>query len=261
MDEMKRTEQLSEGNLSRIEKLARFLKSSQRPVFLTGAGMSTESGIPDFRSSAGLYSSGVTEKIFDISEFRSNPQRFYTFARSFFAQMFNSEPNPGHFAVSKLQQTEAKEVHVITQNIDLLHEKAGTANVYTVHGTIETSSCMTCGAKCKTSELWQRIQAGKIPIHECGGLFKPDIVFFGEMLPVDALQKGENAVREADLLIVAGTSLSVYPAAGLPNYRKNGCKLVIINKSRTPIDHEADLLFNDSIAVVLANAVSILDVM
>ena len=239
-----------------IEHLGALLRESRRITVLTGAGMSTESGIPDFRSSGGLYTSGVSEEVFDIRAFDRDPAIFYTFARAFLRDTLRAQPNAGHRALAALARTHDKEVHVCTQNIDSLHQEAGSPAVYPLHGTLQTARCRTCGERIASAALWPEIHAGRIPRHGgCGGVMKPDIVFFGEPLPPDAWAASERAARTADLFVVAGTSLAVYPAAGLPALRAPACRLVMINRTPTPLDGEAELVLHTSIADALAQAV------
>ena len=244
------------SNASSTDQLAGMLSASKHIVFLTGAGISTESGIPDFRSSTGLYRTGVSENVFDIRAFRANPADFYAFARNFLAMLNNSRPNAAHCAIARLEHRPGKKVSVVTQNIDTFHQRSGSKAVFPVHGTVETSSCLACGKNVQTETLYPLIEAGKVPRHEnCGGVFKPDIVFFGEQLPEEVFACAQKAITEADLLVVAGTSLQVYPAAGLPNYRRSDCRLVIINRTPTPLDHEANILFHCAVGEVLSLAV------
>lgn len=246
----------ADSNVSSIDRLAGMLSKINRIVFITGAGMSTESGIPDFRSSSGLYRAGISENVFDIRAFRADPSAFYAFARNFLALLNSSRPNAAHGAIARLERRPDKHVSVVTQNIDTFHQQSGSKEVFPIHGTVETSSCLACGKNVRTETLYPLIEAGKVPQHEnCGGVFKPDIVFFGEHLPEDVLACAQKAITEADLLILAGTSLQVYPAAGLPNFRRNACRLVIVNRTPTPLDHESDILFHRGVGEIIAPAV------
>ena len=237
-------------------QLGNYFSEAQRIVFLTGAGMSTESGIPDFRSASGLYNTGISERVFDIEAFRDTPELFYESARVFLGTIRQAKPHAGHRAMAALERQPGKQVQVVTQNIDMLHQAAGNSKVHQVHGTLEYSRCLKCGHRIKTEQLWPDIEAGMVPLHEaCGGVFKPEIVFFGERLPQDVFTAAERAVAEADLLVIAGTSLQVYPAAGLPAARGPDCRLVIINQTPTPLDDEADLRFDQRIGQVLEPAV------
>lgn len=237
----------------RISRLASSFRDARRVVFLTGAGMSTESGIPDFRSSTGIYASLTSAQIFDLAAFRQDPAPFFDFARTFFGEMRTAKPNAGHLAITRLQDEWAKHVTVATQNIDQLHQKAGTGTVLALHGTTEWCTCQGCGHQCRTDGLWPHVAAGTVPIHQaCGGVFKPDIVFFGEMLPEDALFGAQAAIQRADLLVICGTSLTVYPAAGLPAARREDCRLAIINRTPTPLDGHADFVFRENIGETLS---------
>lgn len=241
-----------------VQALRRLLSEAERIVFLTGAGMSTESGIPDFRSSSGLYASGASEDLFDIDAFRRRPERFYASGRVFLGAIRKAKPNPGHRAIARLEHERRKPVSVVTQNIDELHQQAGSTTVYPVHGTLGTFTCLRCQTRVKADELWPQVEAGQVPRHDahgCDGTFKPDIVFFNEQLPEDVFAGARAAIRAADLLVVAGTSLTVYPAAALPSVRRAGCRLVVINQTPTHLDDEAGLLFRDPAGCVLAAAV------
>lgn len=239
-----------------VSELVRYLAAAKRIAVLSGAGMSTESGIPDFRSSTGIYATVVSESIFDIDAFRTNPGEFYAFARVFFADMLKAEPNRGHTALARLEHELGKDVRIATQNIDTLHQRAGSTRVYPVHGTTETCSCLRCGHRTDTAEIWADITAGNIPRHAgCGGLYKPDIVFFGEWLPEAVVAAAQDAMAKADLVLAVGTSLAVQPAASLPHGRRSGTPYVIINRTPTSQDSFADLVIRESIGDVLNAAV------
>lgn len=217
--------------------------------------MSTESGIPDFRSPTGLYASGVSESVFDIDAFDQTPERFYAFAKTFVNDFLNARPNRGHLAIAALSNEFGKSVRVCTQNIDSLHQEAGTRDVYSLHGILETFHCRKCHHSAPARDFIPIITEDKVPLHEhCGGIMKPDIVFFGEALPKEAYAASEEAVRESDLLVIAGTSLAVYPAANLPSFRSPACKLVVINRTPTPLDKQAQLVFHESISDILGQA-------
>lgn len=228
------------------------LAAATRIVFLTGAGMSTESGIPDFRSATGLYASGVHEDVFDIEVFQKHPEVYYAFARRFLDTVRRARPHAGHAAMAALARLPGKHVAIVTQNIDTLHQDAGSPVVHPVHGSLATSRCADCSQRVATSELWPAIEAGTVPRHAgCGGVFKPEIVFFGEPLPERVFTAAGRAMREADLLVIAGTSLAVYPAASLPHMRPHACRLAIVNRTATPLDDEADWVYRDEIGAVL----------
>ncbi len=226
---------------------AAWMAAARRIVFLTGAGISTESGIPDFRSETGLYANRIGPEIFDLHAFLADPTPFYRFARRFLPILEAAQPNAAHRAIARLARMPGKEVSVITQNIDTLHQAAGTPAVLAIHGNIERSHCLRCGTQVPTRSLRSAILRGECPRHPgCGGIFKPDIVFFGEPLPAEVFAAAEAAVRAADLLVVVGTSLTVQPAAGLPLLRSPQCRTLVINRSETWLDPEADCVIRGS---------------
>ncbi|MFH1038341.1 MAG: Sir2 family NAD-dependent protein deacetylase [PVC group bacterium] len=217
-----------------------YLALARRVVFLTGAGISTESGIPDFRSQDGLYSDPENLSLFEISAFLADPGPFYRFWARFLPVLEAARPNPAHLAIARLQET--RRVTVVTQNIDDLHRRAGSRIVHCVHGNLEFSRCVRCGHRLATAELHPVIRRGEVPHHSCGGFYKPEVTFFGEGLPEADWLYSRQAIGEADLLCVVGSSLVVYPAAALPDYRRRDCRLVIVNREPTPLDPEAGLV-------------------
>lgn len=228
----------------KIEEFLQILKTSQYVTVLTGAGISVPSGIPDFRSPNGLYSR-YGEEIFDIERFNSDPEHFYQFAKEGLFEMLNAQPNVAHKLLAQLEKI-GKVKGVITQNIDGLHTKAGSNNVAEIHGTVRTWHCLKCLKRYNV--LDEKERDALIERHfrcTCGGLTKPDIVFFGEMLPIDEFSKAEKWAKNSDLFIAIGTSLVVYPAAQLPLYAiRNGAKFVIVTKGETPFDRYADIKFD-----------------
>jgi NAD-dependent deacetylase len=246
------------GNQPLAARLAEYLAAAERIAVLSGAGMSTESGIPDFRSANGIYRTIVSEDIFDIEAFRRNPERFYVFARTFFGELWAAEPNAGHHALARLEAEFGKRVDIATQNIDTLHQQAGSTRVHPLHGTIDSLSCPRCGAECSSLDARPELEAGKLPRCACGAVWKPDIVFFGEMLPERAMADALAAMRRADLVLVLGTSLAVYPAAMLPSHRPPSARLVLVNLTPTPLDREADLVCRESAGALLGQAIDIL---
>ena len=239
-------------------RLAGYLADATRIAVLSGAGMSTESGIPDFRSSSGIYATVTSEEIFDLDAFWRRPERFYAFARTFFGDMWAAAPNAGHRALVRLEREFGKEVDIATQNIDVLHQTAGSTRVHPVHGTIETVSCLRCGAQLPTLSVRPEFDAGKVPHCACGCVWKPDIVFFGEMLPERAVADSLVAMQRADLVLVLGTSLAVYPAAALPGHRPRSARLAVINLTPTSLDREADLVCREPVGIILGEALDIL---
>jgi NAD-dependent deacetylase len=230
------------------EQLYKWIDESNRIVFFGGAGVSTESGIPDFRSVDGLYKQTFTyppEEILGHSFFVRNPEYFYRFYREKMLH-FDAQPNDAHKALAVLEK-EGKLLAVITQNIDGLHQVAGSKNVLELHGSVLRNYCMECGKKYGVDAI---AKSGGIPKCTCGGVIRPDVVLYEEMLDEDTLGRATRAACEADMLIVGGTSLNVYPASGLVDYY-NGNKLVIINKEPTSYDRRANLVIPDAIGKVL----------
>ena len=233
----------------KIEQLRELVVSSDNIVFFGGAGVSTESGIPDFRSPDGLYNQHYDyppETILSHSFFVKDPETFYRFHRDKLV-IDGAKPNAAHLKLAELERM-GKLKAVITQNIDGLHQAAGSVNVLELHGSVERCYCMKCGRSHSADEI---NHGTGIPRCGCGGIIRPDVVLYEESLDQDILQRSIMAIRAADVMIVGGTSLNVYPAAGLINYYR-GKKLVLINKSETPYDDYASLIFHESIGKVLS---------
>ncbi len=235
--------------MTNLETLKQWIKESSRIVFFGGAGVSTESGIPDFRSVDGLYHQKFDyppETIISHSFYEARPEYFFQFYREKMLPL-GFEPNITHRVLAKWEQ-EGKLLAVITQNIDGLHQKAGSKRVYELHGSVLRNYCTRCG-KFYPAEFVR--DARGIPRCTCGGIVKPDVVLYEESLNEDTLEGAISALRQADLLIVGGTSLTVYPAAGLLGYYR-GHRLVLINRDATPYDEEADLVFHDSLGSIFS---------
>ncbi|MEG1893262.1 MAG: NAD-dependent protein deacylase [Clostridia bacterium] len=237
-----------------IKKLKEYLARSRSIVFFGGAGVSTESGIPDFRSENGIFEAierfgEKPEVLLSHMFFIKHTARFYEYYRDSLL-VTDVIPNAAHTALAKLEE-DGKLTAVITQNIDGLHQKAGSKSVYELHGSIYRNHCMQCG-KSYDAEYVKR--AAGIPMCDCGGIIKPDVVLYGEGLDERTVSGAISSIAEADMMIVGGTSLAVYPAAGLLDYY-SGDKLVLINKSSTPYDDRANLIINDSIGKILSAAV------
>lgn len=235
-----------------IDTLMKLFRESSNIVVLTGAGISTESGIPDFRTpKRGLWDK-YSERIVEINFFKKNPNMFYSFLLSGLKDTFNATPNFSHYFLSKYESRGCIEA-IITQNIDGLHQKAGSQNVLELHGNLIYATCLNCGKKYKTQSLIQEYENKEtIPTCHCGGLIKPDVIFFGEMLPQDILAKSFSLADKCDLFIVLGSSLLVTPAALLPyRAKERGAKIAIINFQETPFDIYADIVINDKISKVL----------
>lgn len=235
--------------MSNLETLKQWISESSHMVFFGGAGVSTESGIPDFRSVDGLYSQHFEyppETIISHSFYQRNPSYFFRFYREKMLPL-GFEPNITHKKLAQWER-EGKLAAVVTQNIDGLHQKAGSKNVYELHGSVLRNYC----TRCRRFYSAEFIRDSKdIPRCSCGGIIKPDVVLYEEGLDQDVLEKSIMAIRDADLLMVAGTSLTVYPAAGLLRYYR-GNRLVLINRDETPYDSEADLVIHDRLGNVFS---------
>ena len=236
--------------MSKIETLKRWVAESNRIVFFGGAGVSTESGIPDFRSVDGLYSQKFEyppETIISHSFYERRPEYFFRFYREKMLPL-GFEPNITHKVLARWEQ-EGRLSAVVTQNIDGLHQKAGSKNVYELHGSVLRNYCTACG-KFHSAEFVK--ESAGVPKCDCGGIVKPDVVLYEESLDGATIENSVKAIRNADLLIVAGTSLTVYPAARLIQYYR-GSRLVLINRDATPYDSHADLVFHDSLGTIFSN--------
>ena len=242
-----------------ISQLAEMLKKARRIACLTGAGMSTESGIPDFRSSNGIYNTITSEEIFDINRFRKSPNGFYKIIGPMYTSIIEAKPNAGHLALTRLETEFGKKVAIATQNIDGLHQKANSSTIFEVHGTLRTLTCTRCRNHVESAGYLPLFQKGEPLICEkCGAAYKPDITFYGEALPEEAFENSLRAFSDADLVLVLGTSLAVYPAAALPTYRSTAAAFAIINRTETPSDSQADLVIHDSIGPILTAALELL---
>lgn len=237
-----------------VSTLAAWIQKARRIVFFGGAGVSTESGIPDFRSAHGVYRKAHEgrsyEEMLSIQYFARHPDEFWTFYRSVMLYP-DAKPNAAHLALARLEQA-GKLSAVVTQNIDELHQRAGSRHVLELHGTVYRNSCTRCG---KVYNLRHILDSEGTPHCDCGGLLRPDIVMYGEALDDDVMEAAVRAIRECDLLLVGGTSLVVYPAAGLLTYRRPGTKLALINRDSTSFDEGADLVIRENIAQVLDEAI------
>ena len=231
------------------EQLKQWVEESNSIVFFGGAGVSTESGIPDFRSVDGLYNQQYKfppETILSHTFFMRNTEEFYRFYRN--KMLFpDAKPNAAHLALARLEE-QGKLKAVVTQNIDGLHQAAGSKEVWELHGSVHRNYCMRCG---KFYSLDYMLHSEGVPKCSCGGTIKPDVVLYEEGLDDDTINHAVRRIREADMLIIGGTSLTVYPAAGLVHYYR-GNKLVLINKSATGLDEDANLVIKEPIGEVLS---------
>lgn len=237
--------------MTAVEQLKEWIAESDQIVFFGGAGVSTESGIPDFRSQDGLYRQQYAyppEQILSHTFYLKNPEEFYRFYRN---KMISpqAKPNKAHLALAKLEQA-GKLKAVITQNIDGLHQMAGSREVLELHGSVHRNFCTRCG---RFYGLSQILETEGIPRCSCGGMIKPDVVLYEESLDMDTLSKAVMYIKKADMLIIGGTSLTVYPAAGLVDYY-SGPRLVLINRDVTPLDSRADLAIKGKIGEILDQA-------
>ena len=235
--------------MEKLDILKQWIEESNQIVFFGGAGVSTESGIPDFRSTDGLYSQKFDyppETIISHTFYERKPDYFFRFYREKMLPL-GFEPNITHKVLAKWEQ-QGKLSAVVTQNIDGLHQKAGSQRVYELHGSVLRNYCTRCG-KFHSAEFIK--ESSGVPKCSCGGTVKPDVVLYEEGLDQKTIEKSIMAIHRADLLIVAGTSLTVYPAAGLIDYYQ-GNRLVLINRDATPYDNRADLIFHESLGGIFS---------
>jgi NAD-dependent deacetylase len=233
--------------------LAELIRANQPCVVLTGAGVSTESGIPDFRSATGIWAKFDPYEVASIDAFRRDPERVWEFYALRLDVLADAAPNPAHVALAELEARGLVQA-VITQNVDRLHVAAGSRDVVEVHGSIATAVCLTCG---RPEENVREL----LPVPrcaDCGAILKPGVVMFGELLPVEAIDRATALAQAAGLLLVVGTSLEVWPVAGLPDETLlHGGKLAIVNREPTPYDARADVVIHGSAAKVLAASVKV----
>lgn len=250
--------ELSPATLSDIRSAADIIRSSRQGVVLSGAGVSTPSGIPDFRSTnSGLWERYDPAEVASLSSFRYQPTKFFDWIRPLVAQMVIAQPNPAHRSLVRLE-AEGYLASTITQNIDGLHRRAGAKNVLEVHGSLETLSCTRCFARLSSAAyIAPFLEQGEIPhCPKCGGILKPNLILFGEQLPAQTWLLAQEASRKADMMIVAGSSLEVLPVAGLPmRALENGGHLIIINQSPTYLDLRADVVFREDVVEILPRIV------
>ncbi|MBI3162711.1 MAG: NAD-dependent deacylase [Chloroflexi bacterium] len=244
----------SEQIQASIEYAAELFRQSKHAVVLTGAGLSTPSGIPDFRSTGtGLWSKDEPLEVASLTSFRTAPEKFFQWFRPLANQIFNAKPNSAHHAMSELER--AGRIHsIVTQNIDTLHQKAGSQNVIEMHGTMNTLSCTQCYHQAEAAPyLASFVETGKIPhCPMCAGILKPDVILFGEQLPQAAWFHAQRDARQCDLMLVAGSSLEVLPVAGLPMQALDrGAHLIIVNNTPTYLNVRADVAIMEDVAVII----------
>lgn len=234
------------------ERGAKLIAEGKYVVALTGAGISTESGIPDFRSSTGYYASMDPMAALSRDTLLNDPKRFYNEGYQILKDLSGKEPNQGHKALKRLQDLGILK-GIITQNIDNLHNAAGSSPVYEVHGETRGVHCNSCGKPLSFDEYVAKVNKGQVPpkCDSCGGILRPNVVMFGDMMP-PAFEEAYAAAKKADVMIVVGSSLTVMPVSYLPQFAKH---LIIVNKDKTPYDREADVVFHESAGAVLTELV------
>lgn len=237
-----------------IDFAADLFRQSKRAVVLTGAGLSTPSGIPDFRSTgSGLWANDEPMEVASLSTFRTRPERFFQWFRPLANQIYNAKPNPAHMALAALEQA-GKLSAIITQNIDVLHQKAGSQNVIEMHGTMKSMTCTQCYQREDAAPyIAPFVEKGETPhCPKCGNLLKPDVILFGEQLPQAAWFKAQQETRKCDLMMVAGSSLEVLPVAGLPMQALDrGAHLIIINNTETYLNVRSDVIISENVAEII----------
>jgi NAD-dependent deacetylase len=238
---------------SKIEQAITMITQAGKVVAMTGAGISTPSGIPDFRSpESGIWDHTDPLTVASIYAFRQNPATFYNWIQPMARTLLEAEPNPAHYAMSALEKS-GKLHTIITQNIDDLHTKAGSQNVVELHGNLREVTCIQCYEVQNSDAVFDKFLAtGQIPYHHCGGVLKPNVILFGEQLPMRELVAAQKAVQAADLMLVVGSSLEVAPASDLPELAlASNIPLIIINFHPTYLDEKANLVIRANVAEVL----------
>jgi NAD-dependent deacetylase len=246
---------------SLIAKGAELIQKAEKILVFSGAGLSTESGIPDFRSPGGVWSK-YDPSDFYFDKFVADQKarvKYWQMSTEFYQTMKDAAPNRAHMAIKALEDT-GKLIAVVTQNIDRLHHKAGNSpdKIIEIHGTAFSVSCLSCGKSYDRDDIQERINSGvKVPYcDDCSGILKPDTISFGQAMPQDKMAQAMTHARECDLCIVLGSSLVVYPAASVPvNAVKSGAKLMIINRDETPLDSTAELVVHESVSQALGDMV------
>ncbi len=242
----------------KIERAAELIRESQHMIALTGAGHSTPSGIPDFRSpESGLWEKANPMMVASIWAFRLNPKIFYDWIRPLARQLLDAAPNPAHVALAELEAMGYLKV-IVTQNIDNLHQRAGSRRVLELHGHMREATCIRCYKVVPIdAKLEETFLAGKVPHCECGGVLKPNVILFGEQLPVRVLNEAMAEARRCDLILVAGSSLEVTPAADIPFIAvESGAKAIIVNLQATCFDDRAAVVIRGDVATVLPEIVA-----
>jgi NAD-dependent deacetylase len=227
------------------------LREARRIVALTGAGISRPSGIPDFRSAGGLWTHDDPMAVASLAGFRADPRRFYSWVQPLLDTIEVALPNQAHLALAQLERA-GRLTAVITQNIDGLHQRAGSHVVYELHGHMRSATCLDCEHQVPAQPLIALVRQGTIPRCACGGLFKPDVILFDELLPRGLFWLAQRAIEQCDVVLVAGTALEVAPACELPLAAlRRGARLIIVNQSETYLDARADVVLHEDVAEAL----------
>jgi NAD-dependent deacetylase len=235
-----------------VGRLAELMRERSPVIALTGAGISTESGIPDFRSPTGIWAAYDPQEYATIEAFRADPFKVWRFYALRFRALTEAEPNAGHIALAELEHAGLVRA-VVTQNIDLLHERAGSRDVVEVHGSIRTSSCPSCGTRYRLEEVLPLLEDDGVPRCECNEVLKPDVVFFGEVLPEAAIDRAFELARSAGLLLVVGSGLEVWPVSMLPDETiTGGGGVAIVNRGPTTFDDRSVLKIEGGAGETLA---------
>ena len=240
-----------------VEALAALLRERQPCVVLTGAGISTESGIPDFRSANGIWAEVDPFEVASMQAFLANPNRVWEFYRSRIATLLSAQPNAGHQSLAELERRGFVQA-VVTQNIDTLHTRAGSLDVVEVHGSIRSAVCLSCGGEERFEDVLEQLENLPVPVCAgCGSILKPGVVLFGELLPAEAIRRATELARTAQLMLVVGSSLEVWPVAGLPLEARS---FAIVNRGPTALDGQALLKVDGSAGETLSAVLDALEV-
>lgn len=242
-----------------ITQAAELIDQSNYIVAFTGAGISVESGIPDFRSEGGLWTKYNPDEYATYSAFLTHPEKYWTMHKELRSLVLTAKPNPAHIALAVLENEQGKLKTVITQNVDFLHTRAGNTVVHELHGSTRIYHCVSCKAEYEYTEIDTFLATGQFPPRcpKCEGLIKPNTVLFGESLPFNVYQSARDEVTKADLFIVIGSSLSVYPANSLPPLAvSTGCRLLIVNVEPTPMDNKADVVIHEKAGEIMPKIIS-----
>ncbi|HEX9369840.1 MAG TPA: NAD-dependent deacylase [Roseiflexaceae bacterium] len=238
-------------DLEAIDRAADIMRGARHVIALTGAGISVPSGIPDFRSDDGLWRHDDPMDVASLRAFCVDPGRFYDWFRPLLERLQAAQPNPAHLALAALERVGMLKA-LITQNIDGLHQRAGSHEVYELHGHLRSATCLRCDRQVPAAPLLEQVRWSEIPRCGCGGLFKLDVVLFDELLPRGLFWLAQSALETCDALIVAGTALEVAPACEMPLAAlRHGAHLIIVNRSETYLDERADVVLREDVAEVL----------